>query len=66
VIVITQFESFGEPPDNKGLAELDAELKEKFPELYKGAIYYHASIFDWSKELTEALERAWPDILECR
>ena len=32
VIVITQFESFGDPPDNKGLAELDGELKASFPD----------------------------------
>lgn len=66
IIVITQFESFGEPPDNKGLVELDAELKAKFPDLYKGAVYYHASIFDWSHELTEMLEKFVPEILTCR
>lgn len=51
VVVITQFETFGEPPNLKGLSELDTELKEQFSPIYKGAIYYHASIDEWVANL---------------
>lgn len=58
VIVVTQFETFGEPPDTKNLAELDADLRSQFPGLYRGAVYYHASIHDWTGTLNIMLEEA--------
>lgn len=64
VIVVTQFESFGEPPDNKGLSELDRELKDEFPEYYRGSVYYHASI-DWTNELVRLMEEFAPEIAQC-
>ncbi|MCA6116906.1 response regulator [Bradyrhizobium sp. WSM 1738] len=66
VIVLTQFESFGEPPDAKGLEELDGELRENFPNTYKGAVYYHASIYDWTTALANTIETSVPEILTCR
>jgi CheY-like chemotaxis protein len=66
VIVITQFERFGDPPNDKGLKELDAELRTGFPQIYKGAVYYHASIYDWTQELISLLESAIPEISQCR
>jgi CheY-like chemotaxis protein len=56
VVVVTQFETFGEPPDTKNLAELDESLRVEFPNLYRGAIYYHASIHDWNVTLSEKLK----------
>lgn len=66
VFVLTQFESFGEPPDAKGLAELDNELRHSFPETYKGAVYYHASIYDWTTALADTIEANLPEIKSCR
>jgi CheY-like chemotaxis protein len=66
VVVITQFETFGDPPNDKGLAQLDAELQATFPDLYKGAVYYHASIYDWTAQLIEKLTDAVPEIEKCR
>lgn len=66
VVVITQFESFGEPPDAKQLSELDGDLRRAFPDTYKGAVYYHASISDWINELTDIIERSTPEISLCR
>lgn len=51
IIVLTQFESFGEAPNVTGLKDLDAELRTRFPENYMGAVYYHASIDDWMDQL---------------
>lgn len=56
VIVLTQFESFGEAPNVTGLNDLDADLKLKFPEHYVGAVYYHASINEWEKSLKTMIE----------
>ncbi len=56
VIVLTQFESFGEAPNVTGLVDLDAELRQKFPALYVGAVYYHASINEWEKNLKSMIE----------
>jgi CheY-like chemotaxis protein len=62
VIVITQFETFGDPPHDKGFIQLDAELKSSFPDMYHGAVYYHASIYDWTSELLRLLKEACPEI----
>lgn len=55
-IVVTQFETFGQPPDLKDLPELNAELTDEFSPVYRGAIYYHASIDDWALALKSMLE----------
>jgi hypothetical protein len=39
----------------KDLPELDAELKESFDPLYVGAVYYHASIEEWSDHLSDLI-----------
>lgn len=55
VVVITQFETFGNPPHVMGLAELDARLKAEHPSVYCGAIYYHASIHEWKEKLRQVM-----------
>ena len=56
VIVFTQFETFGKPPDSMNLEELNQSMHEKFPRTYKGAVYYHAAIHDWTLELGDMIE----------
>lgn len=56
-IVVTQFETFGNPPD-MGLDQLDAELKVNYHKIYYGAVYYHASINDWKIHLTRLINLA--------
>jgi hypothetical protein len=51
VIVVTQFETFGEGPQKKTLPELDTELRKAFPDLYIGAVYYHPAQSDWKTSL---------------
>jgi len=49
VIVITQYETFGRPP--KSLPQLDEELRAEYPSVYRGAVYYHASLHEWKEAL---------------
>lgn len=51
VIVVTQFEKFGNPPATTNLEELDQSLRKEFPATYRGAVYYHAAIVGWQQEL---------------
>lgn len=60
VIVVTQFETFGQPPNVKDLPELDAEMRAAFDPIYRGAVYYHASLEDWSDSLATLIEAELP------
>jgi CheY-like chemotaxis protein len=51
VIVVTQFETFGEGADRTTLAELDSELKASFPGNYLGSVYYHPAQSNWQDDL---------------
>jgi CheY-like chemotaxis protein len=53
VIVVTQFETFGQPPHVKDFEELDRDLRAAFTPWYVGAVYYHASLEDWADKLFE-------------
>jgi hypothetical protein len=55
VIVVTQFETFGDPPEMKRLDDLDAELKAQYGHIYRGAVYYHAAIQGWRQDLLRLL-----------
>lgn len=54
-IVITQFESFGEGEDSITLEQLKTRLKDKFPRIYSGTIYYNAAESNWKNELINYL-----------
>ena len=51
VVVVTQFETFGKAPNEMGLPELDAKLRSDHRAVYRGAVYYHASIHGWREQL---------------
>lgn len=51
VIVVTQFETFGKPPNTKLLRDLDRELRAEHETSYRGAVYYHSAIHGWKEEL---------------
>src|SRR5208337_5089097 len=53
--IITMFETFGEGADLMTLQELDKDLKEKYPAVYRGAIYYNSSEINWKESLRELL-----------
>ncbi|MEQ8299383.1 MAG: hypothetical protein RH945_02455 [Hyphomonas sp.] len=51
IVVLTQFESFGEPPHVTSLEDLELDLRESFPDCYIGAVYYHAAQSEWKSKL---------------
>lgn len=57
VVVLTQFETFGSPPDQVDLKSLNRELTESFDSLFLGSIYYHASKSSWQMELQNIREQ---------
>ena len=60
VVVVTQFETFGKPPQSLNLEELDAQLRREHGGIYRGAVYYHASIHGWRDVLRASCEAALP------
>lgn len=55
VIVITQFDVFGDGPESMSREELDKQLEKDHPKNYKGTIYYNAASNTWKAELKERL-----------
>lgn len=51
VIVVTQFDRFGEGTDTTDLTELDAQLKRDHPNTYRGVVYYNVSLTGWREGL---------------
>jgi DNA-binding NarL/FixJ family response regulator len=58
VVVVTQFETFGKVPNIIRLADLDNELRAAFPNIYLGAVYYHAAVEGWQAKLKSILTSA--------
>lgn len=56
VIVVTQFERFGEPPNSIDLETLSKRLKNKFPTYFHGAVYYSDSDTTWRLKLKRLLD----------
>jgi CheY-like chemotaxis protein len=56
VIVVTQFETFGKDDQSMGLNELNRQLAEEHPLVYRGSVYYHAAIHGWEDELKALIE----------
>jgi CheY-like chemotaxis protein len=50
-IVVTQYPRFGEGVHRLTLRELDQQLRDKYPEVYLGTVYYNESIEGWKEEL---------------
>lgn len=51
VIVITQFDIFGENEEEINLSDLDLRLQERFPKNYLGAVQYKISYTNWEQKL---------------
>lgn len=49
-IVITQYSIFGD--GEMSLDELDEELMNNYSEIYRGIVFYNASVLDWQANLT--------------
>jgi len=51
VVIVTQFERFGEGDDQITLRELGCRLEKEFPRLYEGVVFYQAGATRWMDEL---------------
>jgi CheY-like chemotaxis protein len=57
VIVVTQFEKFGDASDAMDLEELDRRLRSEHDGVYQGFVYYNAAIAGWKAELATRIEQ---------
>jgi CheY-like chemotaxis protein len=57
VIVVTQFDKFGEKNNELTLMELDFQLKEDGLVNYKGAIYYNSGLDEWKSDLIKLVNK---------
>lgn len=51
-ILITMFDDFGESDTSITLNQLDELLKNEFPDIYKGAVYYNTREDKWKTDLS--------------
>jgi CheY-like chemotaxis protein len=56
-LVITQFESFPKEGGELSLDDLSRDLSSRFPEIFKGLIYYSSRETEWERRL-QSLVRA--------
>ncbi len=56
IIVITQFDVFGEGSETLTRAQLDEQLQKDHPNTYQGMIYYNAAMDDWKMSLKRVLD----------
>jgi CheY-like chemotaxis protein len=57
VILVTQFDRFGEANDLLTLEEVDKQLQLEFPAIYKGAVYYNPAVAGWKEALLARIAR---------
>jgi len=55
VIVVTQYSIFDAGTEFATLQELDAEFMRTYPEVYRGAVYYHAAIGSWKDHIIKLI-----------
>lgn len=60
VIIVTQFESFGEGAEKKTLDELRSELQSRFAPVYVGTVVYQPQEASWQEKLRLAIRKAMP------
>jgi len=55
VVVVTQFDRFGQGRDEMTLAELNAELMEAYSDYYVESIYYNPADDEWKDRLVNLI-----------
>ena len=56
VIVITQFDRFGDQANALTLQELDARLSRDYPDMYFGAVFYNSAREGWKADLERRIQ----------
>ena len=60
-ILITMFDEFGESDLSITLSQIDSSLKEEFPDLYIGSVFYNARENNWQEELKFLINKFFND-----
>lgn len=55
VIVVTQFDRFGDGAEALTLEQLDSQLKKEHPHNYKGSVYYKPGLEAWKNALRDMI-----------
>lgn len=55
VVVVTQFDKFGEGSDSLTLSELNEQLHQSHPQSYRGVVYYDVAVEGWKEELSSMI-----------
>jgi CheY-like chemotaxis protein len=55
VVILTQFDRFGQGVETSTLQELDGELHVAHPDTYRGAIYYDLTGTEWKEQLSRVV-----------
>jgi len=55
VIIVTQFDLFGEGEDEISISDLSQQLQEQFPENYLGTVQYNIQDLSWKEPLLHLL-----------
>ena len=57
VVVVTQFDRFGERRDALTLEQLDRQLSTDHANIYIGSVYYNATVEGWKDQLSSFINR---------
>lgn len=57
VIVVTQFDRFGEGANALTLKELDQQLRQEHPRDYMGSVFYSAAVEEWKQALHKVMKQ---------
>ena len=57
VVVVTQFDKFGEGAAALTREELDAQLRHAHPQIYCGMVYYNVALDGWKDDLRWIIDR---------
>jgi CheY-like chemotaxis protein len=55
VVLVTQFDRFGEANDPLTLEQVDQQLEREFPRIYRGAVYYNPAVAGWKEALARKI-----------
>ncbi|OGU17127.1 MAG: hypothetical protein A2076_04155 [Geobacteraceae bacterium GWC2_53_11] len=56
VIVVTQFEKFGDGVEEKDLTLLRSQLLDEFPQILKAVVYFDSTVKTWQNELSKVID----------
>lgn len=65
VIIVTQFDRFGEHNQIMTLEQLDEQLYQEFPRTYRGVVYYNPAHETWKHDLAAKVDGLGHSVPQC-